>query len=39
MKYRMKILLKEHKNSSHVFKICLPHEDSPWMKHAVVVSF
>ena len=31
--------LFEHKNSSHFFKICLPPEDSPWMKQAVVVSF
>ena len=29
----------EHENSSHVFEICLPPDDSPWMKRAVVVSF
>ena len=29
--------LLEHKNSSHFFEICLPPEDSPWMKQAVVV--
>ena len=31
--------LLEHKNSSGFFEICLPPEDSPWMKQAVVVSF
>ena len=31
--------LLEHKNSSDFFEICLPPEDSPWMKQAVVVSF
>ena len=29
--------LLEHKNSSHIFEICLPPEDSPWMKQDVVV--
>ena len=31
--------LLEHKNSSDFFEICLPPEDPPWMKQAVVVSF
>ena len=31
--------LLEHKNSSHFFEICLPPENSPWMKQAIVVSF
>ena len=31
--------LLEHKNSSDFFEICLPPEDSPWMKQTVVVSF
>ena len=31
--------LLEHKNSTHFFEICLPPEDSPWMKQAVGVSF
>ena len=30
--------LLEHKNSSHFFEICLPPEDSPWMKKAVAVT-
>ena len=32
------LFLLEHKNSSNFFEICLPSEDSPWMKQAVVVS-
>ena len=31
--------LLEHKNSSHVFEICLLSEDSPWMKLVVMVKF
>ena len=29
----------EHKRSSHIFEICLPPDDSLWMKQTVVVSF
>ena len=31
--------LLERKNSLDFFEICLPPEDSPWVKQAVVVSF
>ena len=36
---RLPRFLLEHKNSSHVFEIYVPPEDSPGMKQTVVVSF